>query len=225
MLEICELSKTYRGPAGAVRVLHGLSLEVAAGEFVAVQGRSGCGKTTLLLATGGLLRPDAGRVLVAGQDLYALSEEARACFRAAHIGFVFQQFHLIPYLSALENVLAAALALKVSDARARAERLLATLGLTERSHHVPADLSTGERQRTALARALLHRPKLLLADEPTGNLDRASADVVLSQLADFANAGGAVLLVTHDPEAAARAQRVVRLDAQSTQSPEVRLPA
>jgi ABC-type lipoprotein export system ATPase subunit len=225
MLEIHELSKTYRGPAGAVRALHGLSLDVAAGEFVAVQGRSGCGKTTLLLAAGGLLRPDAGRVRVAGQDLYALSEEARARFRAAHLGFVFQQFHLIPYLSALDNVLAAALALKVPDARARAERLLADLGLAERARHVPAALSTGERQRTALARALLHCPQLLLADEPTGNLDRASADIVLDQLAGFARAGGAVLLVTHDPEAAARAQRVVRLDAPAKLAPEVGVQA
>jgi ABC-type lipoprotein export system ATPase subunit len=225
MLEIRELSKTYRGLAGAVRALNGLSLDVAAGEFVAVQGRSGCGKTTLLLAVGGLLRPDAGRVCVAGQDLYALSEEARARFRAAHIGSVFQQFHLIPYLSALDNVLAAALALKVPDARARAERLLADLGLAERARHVPAELSTGERQRTALARALLHRPQLLLADEPTGNLDRASADTVLDQLAAFANAGGAVLLVTHDPEAAARAPRVVRLDAPAKLAPEVGVPA
>jgi putative ABC transport system ATP-binding protein len=213
MLEIRELSKTYRGAAGPVRVLQRLSLDVAAGKFVAVQGRSGCGKTTLLLAAGGLLRPDSGQVLVSGQDLYSLSEEARAGFRAAHIGFVFQQFHLIPYLSALDNVLAAALALRVPDARARAEGLLNSLDLAGRGRHVPAELSTGERQRTALARALLHRPKLLLADEPTGNLDRESADIVLGHLADFALRGGAVLLVTHDPEAAVRAQRVIRLDA------------
>jgi ABC-type lipoprotein export system ATPase subunit len=223
MLEICELSKAYRGPTGPLRVLNGLPLEIAAGEFVAVQGRSGCGKTTLLLTAGGLLRPDTGRVLVAGQDLYSLSEEARARFRAAHIGFVFQQFHLIPYLSALDNVLAADLALKVSDARSRAVSLLSALDLADRARHVPAELSTGERQRTALARALLHRPKLLLADEPTGNLDRASAEVVLNHLAEFARAGGAVLLVTHDPEAAARAHRVVRLDVQPT--PAVEVPA
>ncbi len=221
MLEIRELSKTYRGPAGPLRVLRGLSLGVAAGEFVAVQGRSGCGKTTLLLAAGGLLRPDGGQVLVNGQDLYALSEEARARFRAAHIGFVFQQFHLIPYLSARENVLAAALAVPVPEARARADELLAALGLDGRAGHVPAELSTGERQRTALARALLHRPRLLLADEPTGNLDRESAEIVLNHLADFARGGGAVLLATHDPEAASRAQRVVRLDAQTPASAEV----
>ncbi len=216
MLEIRNLSKTYRGPDGPLTVLRGLDLDVGAGEFVAVQGRSGCGKTTLLLAAGGLLHPDAGRVAVAGQDLYALSAEARTRFRAARIGFVFQQFHLIPYLSVLDNVLSPALALKVPDARVRAEELVAALGLAARRHHVPAQLSTGERQRTALARALLNRPGLLLADEPTGNLDRDSADVVLGHLADFARNGGAVLLVTHDAEAAARAQRVVRLEARES---------
>jgi ABC-type lipoprotein export system ATPase subunit len=213
MLEIHTLSKTYRGPDGLLTVLDGLNLHVAAGEFVAVQGRSGCGKTTLLLAAGGLLHPTSGTVLVAGQEVYALSDAARARFRAARIGFVFQQFHLVPYLSVLDNVLSPALALKLPDARARAEELVAAVGLTPRRHHVPAQLSTGERQRTALARALLNRPGLLLADEPTGNLDRDSAEVVLNHLADFARGGGAVLLVTHDAEAAARAQRVVRLDA------------
>jgi ABC-type lipoprotein export system ATPase subunit len=212
MLEIRELSKTYRGPVNPLHALRELSLDVGPGEFVAVQGRSGCGKTTLLLVAGGLLHPDQGRVLVEGQDLYALSEEARAGFRAAHIGFVFQQFHLIPYLSVLDNVLAAALALPMPEARTRAEELLAELGLADRARHVPAELSTGERQRTALARALLRRPNLLLADEPTGNLDRASAEVVLTHLGEFARSGGAVLLVTHDGEAAARAQRVIRLD-------------
>src|SRR5436190_3276399 len=213
ILELHHLTKTYPGPAGPVTAVADLTLTVAAGEFVAVQGPSGCGKTTLLLTAGGLLHPDAGRVVVAGQDLYALAEEPRARFRAAHVGFVFQQFHLVPYLSVFDNVLAPALALKRPDARSRAEELLGEFGLTERRRHVPAQLSTGERQRTALARALLNRPKLLLADEPTGNLDRDSAEVVLGHLADFARGGGAVLLVTHDAEAAAKAQRVLRLDA------------
>src|SRR6266545_713422 len=210
MLEITNLSKSYRSPSGRLTVLDGLTLTVNPGEFVAVQGRSGCGKTTLLLAAGGLLQPDAGRVAVNGQDLYALSDEGRARFRAAHIGFVFQQFHLVPYLSVLDNVLAPSLALRLPDARARAERLLDDFGLAGRRRHVPAQLSTGERQRTALARALLNRPKLLLADEPTGNLDHENAAVVLDHLATFARGGGAVLLVTHDPEAAAQAHRVIR---------------
>jgi ABC-type lipoprotein export system ATPase subunit len=224
MLEIVNLCKSYRSPGGRLTVLHDLTLSVGAGEFVAVQGRSGCGKTTLLLAAGGLLHPDTGRVALAGQDPYALSEEGRARFRAAKVGFVFQQFHLVPYLSVLDNVLAPSLALRLQGARGRAEQLLEEFGLAGRRRHVPAQLSTGERQRTALARALLNRPQLLLADEPTGNLDHDNAAVVLGHLAAFARSGGAVLLVTHDPEAAARAHRVIRLgpQAQSTTAAEIK---
>ena len=212
MLEVRSLSKSFRGPGETVCALADFSLTVAAGEFVAVQGPSGCGKTTLLLAAGGLLQPDRGQVVVAGTDLYALPEEERARIRAAAIGFVFQQFHLVPYLSVLDNVRAPALARQTPDARQRAEQLIEQFGLGHRLHHVPAELSTGERQRTALARALLNRPKLLLADEPTGNLDRESGRAVLGHLADFAQAGGAVLLATHDPRAAEYAHRIVPLE-------------
>jgi ABC-type lipoprotein export system ATPase subunit len=212
LLEIRRLSKSYPGPLGTVRALEEISLMVPAGEFVAVQGPSGCGKTTLLLAAGGLLRPDAGNVAVDGTDLYALSDEERARFRALTIGFVFQQFHLVPYLSVLDNVLAPALALITADSRQRAEELIGRFGLSHRLHHVPSELSTGERQRTALARALLNRPRLLLADEPTGNLDQENGQMVLGCLADFARDGGAVLLATHDPRAAEYAQRVVPLE-------------
>jgi len=212
LLDLARIGKTYRpGQPGEVRALPPLSLHLAAGEFVAVQGPSGCGKTTLLLIAGGLLAPTEGRVTLAGEDPYALSPERRAEFRARHVGFVFQQFHLVPYLNVLENVLAPALACPLPDARARAEELLARFGLPDRRHHVPGELSTGERQRTALARALLHRPKLLLADEPTGNLDRENAAVVHDHLREIARAGGAVLLVTHEETAAARADRIVRL--------------
>jgi len=209
VLHIDGLMKAYRAAGKDVRAVDGFSIGVAAGEFVAVRGPSGCGKTTLLLAAGGLLRPDAGRVTIAGQDPYALSAEARARFRATHAGFVFQQFHLVPYLTVLENVLAAAIARPAAGARERAEGLLARFGLADRAAHVPAELSTGERQRTALARALLNQPKVILADEPTGNLDPASAAVVLGHLKEFALSGGAVLLVTHDPLAAEYASRSV----------------
>jgi ABC-type lipoprotein export system ATPase subunit len=163
----------------------------------------------LLLAAGGLLRPDAGNVTVAGQDPYALSPEERAKFRAAHIGFVFQQFHLVPYLNVLDNVLVPSLAAPAM--RERAVELVAQFGLADRAHHVPAQLSVGERQRCALARALLNRPKLLLADEPTGNLDPDNGKLVLAALAGFVQQGGAVLLVTHDERASGVAQRWVRL--------------
>jgi ABC-type lipoprotein export system ATPase subunit len=205
-----NLVKTYRGPGREVRALDGFCLRADPGEFVVVQGPSGCGKTTLLLVLGGLLRPDGGRVAVDGQDPYALAPGARARLRAENVGFVFQQFHLVPYLTVFENVLAASLARPSADAAARARDLVAHVGLADRADHVPAQLSTGERQRVALARALLNRPRLLLADEPTGNLDEASAARVLEHLRAFAAEGGTVVLATHDP-AAARAGRVVRM--------------
>ena len=214
MLKLEQVSKRYRGPAGQVHALAEASLEVAAGEFVAIRGPSGSGKTTLLLIAGGLLRPDAGRVSVDGQDFYELSPRARVALRSRAIGFVFQQFHLLPYLGVLENVLVPSLAGgSRASSRPRAEELIVRLGLAGRSGHRPSQLSTGERQRVALARALLNQPKLILADEPTGNLDEESARVVLDELSNFAKAGGAVLLVTHETQAAARASRTVAVRA------------
>ena len=210
-LRVESLAKHYAAGGHTVHAVAGVSLDVAAGEFVSVQGPSGCGKSTLLLAAGGLLRPDAGTVRVAGADLYALSTDARAAHRARLVGFVFQRFHLVPYLSVLDNVLAPSLGTFVPDAPARARALVERFGLADRARHRPSELSTGERQRTALARALLPGPKLLLADEPTGNLDAENARVVLGALRAFAQGGGAVLLVTHDPEAAAYATRTVRM--------------
>ena len=207
MLQLDSISKTYRGRAAPVRVLQGFSLELKAGEFVAVQGASGSGKTTLLLMAGGMLRPDSGRVLVAGTDVYALAPDARARFRGAHIGFVFQQFHLVPYLNVLENVLCAALAHRTAEPRPRALALLEQFGLAHRLEHAAGELSTGERQRTGLARALLNRPELLLADEPTGNLDTENSAAVLGYLKEFSKAGGTVLLVTHQAKAAQAADR------------------
>ena len=212
LLELAQITKTYRaGHSGEVRALTGVSLSLAAGEFVAVQGPSGCGKTTLLLIAGGLLAPTEGGVRLNQQDPYAMSADQRAGFRAKHLGFVFQQFHLVPYLSVLDNVLAPALAAAMPDARDRAEELVAHFGLQSRRLHVPGELSTGERQRTALARALLNRPKLLLADEPTGNLDRENAGIVLDHLVEFSRAGGAVLLVSHEEQAVKHADRIIHL--------------
>lgn len=214
MLEIDALKKTYAGPSGEVRVLEDIALSLNAGEFVAVQGASGCGKSTLLLAVGTLLAPDSGAVKIDGQDPYTMAPDARARFRAQTIGFVFQQFHLIPYLNVLDNILAPTLALNTDgdDPRKRADAMIDRFGLQDRVLHVPSELSVGERQRTALARALLNNPKLLLADEPTGNLDDQNADAVLGHMSDFASQGGTVLLVTHDASAAQRAQRVVKLE-------------
>jgi putative ABC transport system ATP-binding protein len=213
MLSLDTISKTYHKGARSVPVLHDLSLTVARGEFVSVLGPSGCGKTTILLTAGGLLTPDAGQVTLDGADPYALAPEARAAFRAARVGFVFQQFHLVPYLSVLDNVMTAGLAAGDTSAgvRAKAEGLIAKFGLSERSHHCPAELSVGERQRVALARALLNSPGLLLADEPTGNLDDDNAHIVLDTLRQFAHDGGAVLLVTHDQRTADLADNEIRL--------------
>jgi len=213
MLTATNICKEYRASAGKVAALCDFSATVASGEFVAVQGPSGCGKTTLLLICGALLAPDAGTVTVDNTDLYALPADARARFRARHIGFVFQQFHLIPYLSVRDNVLAGALATGTPPPEKRAEELIEQFGLASRIRHVPSELSIGERQRVALARALLNKPKLVLADEPTGNLDEASGDIVLTALADYARAGGAVCMVTHDPRASRVAQRTLLMRA------------
>lgn len=211
LLEMEHVSRRYTGGAGVVQAVQDVSLSLDAGQFVAVCGPSGCGKSTLLLMAGAVLRPDSGSVRIAGQNPGDLSADERAVFRGRQVGFVFQQFCLVPYLSVLDNVLAPALAVSSPHARERALQLLSRFGLEHRLQHVPAELSSGERQRTAMARALLNQPRIILADEPTGNLDAENADRALSFLTDFARSGGAVLLVTHDAAAAGRADRIVHM--------------
>ena len=211
LISLDHITKTYTGDTGPIVAVDDVNVAVEAGEFVAVVGPSGCGKTTLLLVAGGLLRPDGGEVTIDGTDPYSLSGEQRARLRAERIGFVFQQFHLVPYLNVLDNVMAPALVTGETSARERAESLVERFGLTDRAGHRPGQLRTGERQRVALARALLNGPRVILADEPTGNLDGDNSDQVLQALKTFAEAGGAVLLVTHDPDAVAFAGRQVVL--------------
>jgi ABC-type lipoprotein export system ATPase subunit len=211
-VEVQSITRHFDGPAGQVMALNDVSLSVEPGEFLAIRGPSGCGKTTLLLVLGGLLRPTSGTVLVDGENPYALSHEARSRFRAEKIGFVFQEFYLVPYLTVLENVLAAALARPRADAQERARELIRHFQLEDRAAHRPAALSTGERQRVALARALFHQPRLLLADEPTGNLDAENAARVLNYLSAFAESGGTVIMVTHHADAAGYARQVVEMD-------------
>ena len=218
LLEVESVNKTFSLGGRQVRAVQEFTCRIEPAQFVAVCGPSGCGKTSLLLICGGLLRPESGAVLLYGHDLFSLSAENRARIRAAHIGFVFQQFHLIPYLNVHDNVVAASLGLRAGGedrhtVRERAGELVERFGLRDRAHHLPAELSTGERQRVALARAVLNRPKLLLADEPTGNLDEANSKVVLEHLHEFAAGEGSVLLVTHDASAAVRADRIIRMDA------------
>lgn len=210
----CEgLSKIYHRGKEEIRSLVEFDLKVSAGEFVVIRGPSGCGKTTLLLMLGGMLRPTAGHTIVADQDLYSLDSTQRAQFRASTIGFVFQMFHLVPYLNVLENVLMAGNAIKPEASRVRARDLLKQFGLEHRMKHTPSELSAGERQRTAIARALLNSPKLILADEPTGNLDPENATEVFRHLSAFHKSGGTVIVVTHGNGADSFSNRVVRMQA------------
>ena len=205
MIHLKDVTKIYQRSESDVHALAGIDLDVSPGEFVAVRGPSGCGKSTLLTIIGTLGMPTSGRVVVAGQDVLAMSSSARAKFRASQVGFVFQMFHLLPYLTVLENVAIAAL----NDGPAAAKRILERFGLSDRMSHHPGELSAGQRQRVAIARALVNRPRLILADEPTGNLDPASSAEVMDLLAAVHAEGDTILLVTHEERAAQRAQRSV----------------
>ncbi|MDA0659634.1 MAG: ABC transporter ATP-binding protein [Planctomycetota bacterium] len=216
ILEVDSLTKSYTFNGAIVPAVHNVSFSLTAGEFVAIRGRSGCGKSTLLLAAGGLLVPDAGHVTVLGRDIYAMRPRHRAAYLASSVGFVFQGFHLVPYLTVLENLLAPRLALTsrtTASDRREAEVLLQELGLTARQHNRPHQLSVGERQRVAVARALTNRPSLLLADEPTGNLDPENSHQVVTQLRRFSDQGGAVLMVTHHNQNSAEFDRTFEMDA------------
>jgi putative ABC transport system ATP-binding protein len=215
VLRLENVSKSYPRPGGAVLALRPTTLEVAAGDFVAVVGPSGSGKTTLLSILGGMLAPTAGKVWLEGRSVYDLPVPQRARLRRERVGFAFQAFNLVPYLTALENVqVPLYLAGRPpAEQRRRALALLGRVGLADRAGHRPAELSAGQQQRVALARTLANGPALVLADEPTGNLDPDTGREVLDLLADFNREGTAVVMVTHDPAAAGRARSVWRLTA------------
>lgn len=212
MVVVEDLHLSLVGGAGPVNILRGIDLSVQAGETISVVGPSGAGKTTLLMALSGLEQPSRGRVRVAGVDLTGLDEDALARFRRQHIGIVFQSFHLVPTMTALENV---ALPLEFAgenDARARAEAALIATGLAGRLGHFPGELSGGEQQRVALARAFVARPSLILADEPTGNLDRETGGKVMDLLFTMQQEHGTtLLLVTHDEVLSNRCQRSIHM--------------
>ena len=219
MIVTRDLSKRYRKDGQIVEALSQVNLDVAKGEFVVVRGKSGSGKSTLLNLLGALARPSSGTVTIAVTRVDCLRGAAATAFRAQHVGIVFQMFHLVPYLSLLENVLLPELAAASSEKkhgalRARAKALLAEFGLAGRAAHRPAELSAGERQRGAIARAILRQPELLLADEPTGNLDPENAGLVLACLQRYRTQGKTVILVTHDDLSGEKAPnaRVVRLE-------------
>jgi putative ABC transport system ATP-binding protein len=209
------VSKTYRRGGETLTVLDGMDLDVAPGEFLALMGPSGSGKSTILNLIGGLDTADEGHVLVAGQDVGDLRGDALAAWRAQNVGYVFQSFNLIPVLTARENVELPLLLTPLGRGkrRSQAEHALSLVGLTERMHHRPKQLSGGQEQRVAIARAIAMDPTILLCDEPTGDLDRASADQVLDILQRLPDEiGTTIVIVTHDPRASERADRTLHLD-------------
>jgi putative ABC transport system ATP-binding protein len=214
VLEARSLHKEVSSPEGRLTILNNVDLAVGEGETVAIVGASGAGKSTLLALLAGLDEPTKGAVWLEGIELSALDEDGRAAERAKHVGFVFQSFHLIPSLTALENVMLPLELAGRADARAAAREVLTQVGLAERLGHYPRQLSGGEQQRVAIARAFVTRPAVLFADEPTGNLDTTTGARVIELLFELNQATGTTLvLVTHDREIAERCDRVIRMDA------------
>jgi putative ABC transport system ATP-binding protein len=213
MIQLDNVSRSYGSGAKAVAAVRGISLQIEAGSFVSIVGASGSGKSTLLNLMGALDRPSSGRVLLENRDLSTLSDAERTRLRRSRIGFVFQFFNLLPTLTAAENVaLPARLARQSSKAaQQRAEELLERVGLSKRGHHRPDELSGGEMQRVAIARALMMDPPILLADEPTGNLDSATGLAILELLRGAVESHRTVVLITHDPNVAKRGQRIITM--------------
>jgi len=211
-IELADVDLSLGEGVARVHILHGVSMTIGCGEAVGLVGASGSGKSTLLMIVAGLERPDRGRIVVDGQRIDAMGEDKLARFRGQRIGIVFQSFHLIPTMTALENVAAPLELAGARDAFARAAAELALVGLSDRQRHYPAQLSGGEQQRVALARALAPRPSVIIADEPTGNLDEATGGAIIDLLfAARARSGSTLVLVTHDPALAGRCDRTLRM--------------
>ena len=214
MIELQQLSKVFPGPGGGTRAVAGVDLRFERGQFVALVGKSGSGKSTLLNLVAGIDRPTTGEVRVAGTDVHRLDESALATWRGRHVGVVFQFFHLLPTLTVLENVM---LPMDLcgtrrgEDARRQALALLDSMGIDDQADKLPAELSGGQQQRAAIARALANDPPVIVADEPTGNLDSRTAERVMDLLCGLARQGRAVLMVTHERDAGARADRIVTM--------------
>lgn len=209
-IELLGLTRVYGSGASAVCALDAISLTVKKGEWIAIMGPSGSGKSTLVNLLGCLDQPTSGVVRIAGTDAHHRSRKELDRFRAEKIGFIFQQFHLIPYLTAVENVMLAQYFHSMTDDQ-EALRALAQVGLADRAQHLPSQLSGGEQQRVCIARALINQPPILLADEPTGNLDAANQEIVQGHLRALHQAGHTIVMVTHDPEMAKLSDRVVEL--------------
>jgi len=213
VIRVENVKKTYKVRGQEVKALDGVNLSIEEGDFVAIVGASGSGKSTLLLTLGGLIHPEAGEVYLYGEPLYDMTQAQRAMIRRRTVGFLFQTFHLVPYLTAIENVqVPLYVAGKPPNQQAGiAKDLLVKVGLGDRTEHKPSELSIGQQQRVALARALVNGPQLILADEPTGSLDPELANEMVSHLSKLNEEGITVVMVTHDPAVAARAKRRVRI--------------
>jgi len=211
MIAVNDVTKSYIIGGNQVNALHDVSLEISEGDFMAVTGPSGSGKSTLLYTLGGLLTPNTGRVLVNESDIYSLNQRMRAKFRRDNVGFIFQTFELLPYLTALENVMLPLSIDGVSgwEQEDRAYDSLEKVGLDERADHKPTELSGGEQQRVAVARGLVNEPKILLADEPTGNLDQKTGDGIMGLLSDLNEEGQTIVFVTHDQSRTVIANKVI----------------
>jgi putative ABC transport system ATP-binding protein len=212
MIQLDKVCRYFKAGSNIVKALNDITLNVETGEFIVVQGPSGSGKTTLLMTMGGMLGPTSGSVIVNQNDVYKLNMKNRAKFRAENIGFVFQMFHLLPYLSSIENVLLTASVKSNTGGESDALELLNRMRLSHRVNHKPSQLSVGERQRTAVARALINKPKIILADEPTGNLDPENAAEVVEYLVNFNRSGGSVIIASHGNIADPYSNRVIRLN-------------
>ena len=213
LIKIEKLTKHYTSGGETVEALRGVDISIEAGEFITIMGQSGSGKSTLLSVLGGMNHPTSGDVEMAGVPLYKLTGEQLADFRATHLGFVFQSFHLISYLTAVENVMLPLAIVKMSSAakRSAASQALARVGLGAKLDRLPNQLSGGEQERVAIARAIVNNPKILLADEPTGNLDSRTSDEVMALFRELNDAGQTVVMVTHNPENGRYADRTIVL--------------
>ena len=213
LIKIKNLEKRYASGTDVVEALRGVDLSIQAGEFITIMGQSGSGKSTLLSILGGMNHPSGGEVEMAGVKIYELSGERLADFRAHNLGFVFQSFHLIPYLTAVENVMLPLTIVKMTTAAKRgfASRALERVGLGKKLDRLPSQLSGGEQERVAIARAIVNNPQILLADEPTGNLDSNTSDEVMALFRQLNDAGQTIVMVTHNPENGAYSDRTINL--------------
>ena len=213
MIEISELTKTLYGGGHKVEILKSIGLTIPSGQFIAITGHSGSGKTTLLSLIAGLDNPSCGTIKIDGQDITKLNEDELALLRGKRFGFIFQNFHLIPTLTALENVVLSAELNNTPGATKKSEDLLGVVGLGDRQHHYPAQLSGGEQQRLSLARAFVNEPNIILADEPTGNLDSKNSNRIIELIRELHRVKQAtIILVTHEPQVAKQSQRILTLE-------------